>query len=221
MADPSGLHEVSNLLELVYRRNKNQHRVTNWWRQLSMLRRCVARLEHVDLKAAQVRTRMHHMQTTVIPRCYRAFTQLVADTQFSPVGLVLVSTLAVLQSIVRSLLRKVGLHPEDTAQDFSLVTLGPGVAPPEDLGKCVNRLLLATGTPGLLDNAKAEDEVAVRHQVRDDSQHCPSSMDDSLKLIRGFRVATSCQDTPRPSRDMGKRKGKGRDAIDKLFNALN
>lgn len=255
MTDANGLHEVSNLLELVYRRNKNQHRVANWWRQLSMLRRRVAQLaqglEHVDLKVAPVRTRIHHMQTTVLPRCYRwvhfdwvmsamavrlplmpsrAFTQLVADSQFSPVGLVLVSTLAMLQSIIPSLLRKVGLHPEDTAQDLSLVTLGPGVAPPEDLGKRVNRLLLATGTPGLVDNVKAGDKVAIRYQVRDDSRSCLSSMDDSLDLIGGSQVVTSCQYTPRPPKDMEeknkkkkkkKKKGKGRDAIDELFNALN
>lgn len=75
MTDLGSLHKVSNMLERVHQRNKNQHRVASWWRSFSVLRRYVTRLaqelEHVDVKEEPTRTRMRHLQTILLPQCYR------------------------------------------------------------------------------------------------------------------------------------------------------
>ena len=244
MTDPAALQEVSNLLERVHRRNKNQHRVVSWWRSFSMLRRCVARLaqelECVETNGEQTRTRMCHLQTALLPQCYRcvhwpvmssrgcsltgvplsAFTQLVADPQFCALGLVLLSALAVLQSVIQSSLGKPAARNENTAEGSTHLTLGLEVAPLEDLGTCVNRPLLATENLELLGNADAEEKVTVKRRVRDDGGSRPISVHGPLQWVGSPGVGASLQDTSRPAKRKKESKDKGRNAIDDLFNAL-
>jgi ribonuclease MRP protein subunit RMP1 len=70
--DASGLEAVSGVMQLVYYRNKNQHRLAKWWKWLSMLRRCVQKL----LAALQAHDRdravcrVDYIQQILLPRCY-------------------------------------------------------------------------------------------------------------------------------------------------------
>lgn len=151
---------------------------------------------------------------------FSAFTQVVADPQFCALGLILLSTLAMLQSIIRSLLSKLGIRNENIAEGSSHSTLGLEVAPLEDLGTCVNRPLLDTETPELLGNAEAVTKDTVKRRVWDDSQNCLTSMHVSLQPVGGPRVGASLQNTPEAAKRKKESKDKGRNTIDDLFNVL-
>ena len=66
------LQAVSRILQLIYHRNKNQHRQSTWWKWLAMLKRCVGKLvkelERKDTK--RTRARMEYMRANLLPKCY-------------------------------------------------------------------------------------------------------------------------------------------------------
>ncbi|PGG98554.1 hypothetical protein GX51_06750 [Blastomyces parvus] len=94
----STLKPIHITLHLLHHRNKNQHRPTKWWKWLAMLKRSMGAL----LRAVRrwewewdegngdgdggVRAKVLEMM--------RAFSTIVADTQFSALGVVLLAVLA-------------------------------------------------------------------------------------------------------------------------------
>ncbi|KAF8427324.1 hypothetical protein EV426DRAFT_572026 [Tirmania nivea] len=149
-------HE-SNLLHLLFHRNKNQHRISKWWKDLSLLRSSVrnliaelesvrelqtgkpaapalsgsgmtqtqlkklrrmekamkeeanatyiqaGRISGVDaiVKARErVDARLRFMRRGIIPRAWVAFTGVVATTQFSALGMILLGVLGRIYEIV-------------------------------------------------------------------------------------------------------------------------
>ncbi|KAK7951760.1 uncharacterized protein PG986_007488 [Apiospora aurea] len=119
-------------------RNKNQHRVATWWASFNMLRRHVTKwADDLDQQAkARPKKRKRTPTTTttnqggdgsggpaearalwlrdvLMPKCYLAFSQLAADNQFAPLGLVLTGALAQLYS---ACVRFVGEAPTETEE---------------------------------------------------------------------------------------------------------
>ncbi|KAL1960009.1 hypothetical protein VTO42DRAFT_677 [Malbranchea cinnamomea] len=111
------MNDVCNTMHLLYHRNKNQHLCAKWFKQLSMLRRATRKLAweieeveriaddiHVDAdKEHSLRMnalmRMEFLCKEIVPRSYRAFSTVVADTQFSALGVVLIALLSRLAKI--------------------------------------------------------------------------------------------------------------------------
>lgn len=115
------LRKVTDILKVVYLRNKNQHRLTKWWKWLSILKRSLQAVGN-DFQRNDYRgisTRLSHLRESLIPRCYtygrlksttswhslislfyRSFTQIAADLQFSALGLVLVANTAKVYNII-------------------------------------------------------------------------------------------------------------------------
>ena len=71
------LADVSDVLHLLFHRNKNQHRSAPWWKWLALLRRAVRKLlrEHgqpdAAAAAAHLGARILHLRRALIPGCYR------------------------------------------------------------------------------------------------------------------------------------------------------
>lgn len=109
------------LIDLIIRRNKNQHRNQHFFKYLRLLRKSLTKLETVLSKladlahegnasrsSAQVRERfeaesqlrsqrevlMEHLREVLVPECYLSFSGLVADAQFANLGVVLMALLA-------------------------------------------------------------------------------------------------------------------------------
>ncbi|KAJ9612205.1 RNase MRP subunit [Cladophialophora chaetospira] len=135
-ADSSGtvtsLSFVKTLLDKIWARNKNQHRMQPWWKTLSMLRKAITRLwaleseEQLLLTQAQapgstanardVRKRFERetqlrgeqevwrnwLREVLVPRAYLSFSGLVGDVQFANLGVVLMGLLADVVSVVGS-----------------------------------------------------------------------------------------------------------------------
>ena len=66
------LTEVLNAINLLYLRNKNQHRVTKWWKWFSVLKRCMTKLiqELTYALTTRFHARLNHLRDRLIPRCY-------------------------------------------------------------------------------------------------------------------------------------------------------
>ncbi|KZF21264.1 hypothetical protein L228DRAFT_284319 [Xylona heveae TC161] len=110
----SDLQTISKLFHLIFHRNKNQHRLTKWWRWFAMLRRSTDRLllelEHVkstpsfaeeaEALAQRAGARVEYISEVLVPRCHLAFKNLTSDNQFAPLGLVLMANLSRLDSIL-------------------------------------------------------------------------------------------------------------------------
>ncbi|KAJ5966035.1 hypothetical protein N7481_012749 [Penicillium waksmanii] len=92
--DPQEIQSVRSILHLIYHRNKNQHQKAKWWRWLSMLKRTVSVLASLDSKKLATSSHLQHLHLDLIPNCYQAFSTVIADNQFSTLGIVLVAALA-------------------------------------------------------------------------------------------------------------------------------
>ncbi|CAF9906407.1 hypothetical protein IMSHALPRED_004196 [Imshaugia aleurites] len=100
--DSTQLQAATHTFQLVHHRNKNQHRHSKWWKWFCMLKRCVSKLIHEiqagdDLRA---QARVKKMNEVLLPRCYMSFAQLIADTQFSTLGLTLLAELAKIRRLM-------------------------------------------------------------------------------------------------------------------------
>ncbi|RAK96425.1 uncharacterized protein BO80DRAFT_429055 [Aspergillus ibericus CBS 121593] len=96
--DVNKVSAVHSILHLIFHRNKNQHRGTKWWKWLSILKRDTLKLaKSLDRHGGpgpSADEYKHHLAIHVIPKCYLAFSTVVADGQFSTLGTVLLATLA-------------------------------------------------------------------------------------------------------------------------------
>lgn len=109
------IQHFSNLLQLFHHRNKNQHRRSVWWRQFSIFRTQLRRLNVTVQKLqeipashlAKAKKKSEDKQTlgrieqqlafwenVMVPKWHHAFSQLTADGRFATLGLVLLSLLA-------------------------------------------------------------------------------------------------------------------------------
>jgi ribonuclease MRP protein subunit RMP1 len=79
------------ILDAFNHRHHNQHRASHWWSQLSLLRRALL-------------VRCRWLSRHAVPQCYLAFSQLTADNQYAPLGLLLLSVLARLNAEIVALL---------------------------------------------------------------------------------------------------------------------
>ncbi|CCU76715.1 hypothetical protein BGHDH14_bgh05125 [Blumeria hordei DH14] len=149
----------SRLLHLVHHRNHNQHRGACWYSRFNQLRRHIARLireeECCTVTCARGATknaygqkarvalaqRIAFMRDILVPKCFVAFGNLVADSQYAALGLVLVGEL----SRVNCALETLGNDfPEDDGIS-KVKALGPlpplskDVLDPQDAGEVVLR----------------------------------------------------------------------------------
>jgi ribonuclease MRP protein subunit RMP1 len=121
------LISTHQLLHLTHHRNKNQHRLSKWYKWFSILRRQISKLitelenletaetysskkyleESKYVKAARerVEVRVAFLRERVIGDAYLAFSNLVADNQYSVLGLALLGSLARVQSVLGQLVR--------------------------------------------------------------------------------------------------------------------
>lgn len=112
--DLDRLRAILEILQLLYYRNKNQHRHARWWGSLCILRRCVFRLcnEVEGQNQTKALERCAMVKDHVLPRCYRcgmcpishhsvmdltplrSFSQLVVDGQFAVLGITLLAEIS-------------------------------------------------------------------------------------------------------------------------------
>jgi len=148
----STIRPLHSLLHLASHRNKNQHRLAKWWGPFSQLRRqlesLLTDLELLEDSAtsvagrkaarAKAEARVAFLDKELFPRCYVAFSTVVADNQYAPLGLMLMGTLASLQKVMAP-------KREEMAEDIvpvsvaALEVVKSPVEMSEDLGEAISR----------------------------------------------------------------------------------
>ncbi|PLN79212.1 hypothetical protein BDW42DRAFT_129495 [Aspergillus taichungensis] len=140
--DKERVTAVYSVLHLVFHRNKNQHGKTKWWKWLSLLKRATkSLLENLECELARSRNestvdkRAKYLATSVIPKCYCVFSTVVADGQFSTLGIVLIATLARLTKAM-AIDKRLGSQPQKSRV---LTIPHQNYTPKEDIGEVLSR----------------------------------------------------------------------------------
>ncbi|KAK2794952.1 hypothetical protein FQN52_006831 [Onygenales sp. PD_12] len=130
----TALKAIHTSLHLLYHRNKNQHRSTKWWKWLSMLRRATADLTREVERFEKDDDDDDEGAREIVLRRMGAFSTVVADTQFSALGVVLIASLAQVSQAVRAG-ESYSSSPPDTADDVMAAAPSHRV----DVGEVVKR----------------------------------------------------------------------------------
>ncbi|OBT89839.1 hypothetical protein VE02_00866 [Pseudogymnoascus sp. 03VT05] len=141
---PQSFLPIQHLLHLTAYRNKNQHRIAKWWASFSILRRqlgkLITALENPDAafraKKIEIEKRVVFLREEVVPRCYLAFSTVVADNQYASLGLMLMGCLARLNKLIS--------FPKDEDEEMDEVvqvekTASSHVLQLEDFGEAISR----------------------------------------------------------------------------------
>ncbi|KAJ5099136.1 hypothetical protein N7532_006137 [Penicillium argentinense] len=130
--DHQEIRAVYSILHLLYHRNKNQHQRAKWWKWLSMLKRTASELAFPESKVFAASSCPQYLSLRLIPRCYHAFSTVVADNQFATLGVVLLAALA-------RLAKATGIKYERPARTELKAPKAPRMKPTEDRGERICR----------------------------------------------------------------------------------
>jgi len=221
------LLQILSILSLAYHRNKNQHRRSRWWKELSLLRRNLRRLLDTDSSSAggknaapghavgrrrgagkrseeevekEMGERLRYLKERLIPRCWIAFSGVVGDNQYAALGLMLVGTLGRLGRVV-------GWEGEGEGEG-EVVDVKVDVSQVQEMGRQEGEDMHAgeedLGVPLLREEIMQTEEAQIK--------------EDEKKHMRSESEAVSAETEKLPAKK--KRKKKHRDAIDELFSSL-
>lgn len=106
------LRKEFRLLHLVWHRNKNQHRVSVWWKRLSMMKRNCAQVVEILQKPAVEKTTdvvrlyklVNDFNKRQVPKTYHDFNGVIGLGQFVTLGVVLVGLLSRVFSTYKQIL---------------------------------------------------------------------------------------------------------------------
>ncbi|KAI4238887.1 MAG: hypothetical protein LQ349_000800 [Xanthoria aureola] len=132
------------MLRLLHYRNKNQHHRSTWWGTLCAVKVCVQKLinEIADNALMRVRTRCSFMEADLLPRCYRSFSQVVPDSQFSVLGIALLAETARIHAIIDPIddLLKISENVDEAQGTLRASRIPPsGLKELEEVGHSVQR----------------------------------------------------------------------------------
>ncbi|EKJ71113.1 hypothetical protein FPSE_08619 [Fusarium pseudograminearum CS3096] len=117
-------------------RHKNQHSSSHWWSSFSIFRRAVRKLDQ-DLVVARPKkktksssnnatsdshpalVRAKWMMRHIVPGAFVAFSQLAADNQHAPLGLLLLSVLASTHTLLSHLVPSENEHESPSTDDIN------------------------------------------------------------------------------------------------------
>ncbi|TGO72555.1 hypothetical protein BELL_0441g00020 [Botrytis elliptica] len=231
----ASLLSLTHLLHLTHHRNKNQHRLSKWYISFGILRRQVSRLlsmipEHVmessrgkvkgkarerkEREERELQSLVRFIQEDVVPGCYLAFSQLVANNQYATLGLMLMGCLARFYKVLGAL--RV-LTAEEIAEQAGVVKETPQLNESEigeDMGeKIVRDVPVSEVEDSQRVERKEEDETDIQKAKPKKRKQDGEAVEAKTSKL------TSSDSTPaKPPKK--KRKKKGGDAIEDLFAGL-
>lgn len=226
------------ITHLLLHRNRNQHRVTVWWKYLNMIHRNIRKLiEHIhgSTDARKILDRERHREAALEVACYllkkRLFSKayyefngIIELGQFSTLGMVLVACLSKLYTLVleieglreRLRLPAAGRKPEKTTEVNSFE---------EELGE---EVVLPT-KPDTKPEAQTKPEVPTEPEAsrKDDSRHFEQPKVEamlghgekrSLDMESIFGTDKKAKKAKKPKLDKKKKK---KSAIDDIFSQVH
>ncbi|KAL4899275.1 hypothetical protein BDW74DRAFT_118027 [Aspergillus multicolor] len=207
--DKDELFSIYSMLHLIFHRNRNQHGNAKWWKWLSILKRAVWNLslslsseDHQNSRSSSDSYK-RYVADRILPRCYLAFSVVVADVQFSTLGTVLLATLAQLSKLAgahKELKLPFQIEQSHESLPTSYTKLSTMI---EDIGEALPRTL--------------GDLAAVQGSEIQQSLQRPNQGDIASTKTRKLRDSRIL-DTPKPKKK--KKKKQKKNAIDDLFDGL-
>ncbi|KAK2861103.1 hypothetical protein FQN49_004538 [Arthroderma sp. PD_2] len=231
------IRSIHRTLHLLYHHNKNQHRLTKWWKWLSMLKRWtlnlafeIGKIENFEdvldgngnkdeHPFAAVWKIMSYLRDELVPRCYRAFSTVVADIQFSSLGVVLVATLAEVFKAVQintDELSKLARVFESEKQPEAITSKSDAsLTANEDFGEVIRR-------EEVVSRSKERTKPAASTASEDRKKRKKSAMDKSTKrkVDDDTPVVTNLDKAESLKKEKKKKKKRKANAIDDIFAGL-
>ncbi|KAL9044226.1 MAG: hypothetical protein Q9214_002623, partial [Letrouitia sp. 1 TL-2023] len=138
--DLASLRATTNLLQTLLHRNRNQHRRSLWWKWAGILKRFALRFLNASEtdRLRLLQSNGSYLRGVILPKCYVSFSQLVADSQYASLGIVLLAELASVQRAM-SVRELSGTGYPSKVQKTDHVT---GHSVDEDRGQHVKRTVL-------------------------------------------------------------------------------
>ncbi|KAH6893574.1 hypothetical protein B0T10DRAFT_482577 [Thelonectria olida] len=223
------LANILALLKSFAHRHHNQHHSSHWWRSFGLLRRAARSLAASLLRHSR---RLHDESPAlvyarwiadhIVPGAYVAFTQLAADNQHAPLGLMLLAVLAHIRRLVSDLLPSDNPAPEaDSSVAGSINPTTPTsrpklkpssleIADPDqdvDMGVAVSRNDLALPKA----SSKQSDRLSTVETLPKDTKARKSAKRSSKDAAK---------DTSKDHKEKKKKKKKAGDAFSSLFSSL-
>jgi len=211
------LTSIIQILHLTHHRNKNQHRLAKWWKEFSQLRRQVSKLkteidEHITFEKfnsnskrtiasrEKVELRVNFMDEFLMPRCYVAFSAVLADNQYAPLGLLLVAVLAKISKVI-------GRYRREEMDERRVEVVELGERGDVDFGEALER----DRVEGFGKSKEKTDGRGVEDEVRLDK----SKKKPGQPVEKAQKEVVEQMPAKRP-----KKKRKKGDAFDELFDSL-
>ncbi|KAF7886704.1 uncharacterized protein EAF02_003351 [Botrytis sinoallii] len=231
----ASLLSLTHLLHLTHHRNKNQHRLSKWYISFGILRRQLSRLlsmipEHVmessrgkvkgkarerkEREERELQSLVRFIQEDVVPVCYLAFSQLVANNQYATLGLMLMGCLARFYKVLGAL--RV-FTAEEIAEQAGVVKETPQLNEAEigeDMGEKIVRDIPVS---------EMEDSQKVERKEGDDTdiqKAKPKKRKQDGEVVEAKTSKLTSSDSTPAKPPKKKRKKKGGDAIEDLFAGL-
>ncbi|CZR47099.1 hypothetical protein LB506_007271 [Fusarium annulatum] len=215
-------------------RHKNQHSSSHWWSSFSVLRRAVRNL--VDdlnsrprkVKSGNVKRDVHPalarakwMMRHVVPGAFVTFSQLAADNQHAPLGLLLLSVLARTNTILSQLVPDHDHNPQISTSTKTMPS------EPSKLKTSDSRAEDAPDAGVDMGVAISRDELLSTQSTQRKTKTVPrvDSHSKDLKL-KEYETKTTHTDTKNiPSKsdtiDKSRKKTKNSDELSSLFGSLS
>ncbi|CAG9941932.1 unnamed protein product [Clonostachys rosea f. rosea IK726] len=186
---PDTVAHLRALLDAFNHRHKNQHHSSHWWSHFSRLRRSLCSLLGKDGNPSSPHARW--LRSHVLPRSYKAFSQLAADNQHAPLGLLLLTVLARVHALLTYI-----LPAEEQAPTLSSIQQAlPRVAPEH--------------------GSKVDKGIAVARESRENTR-AESLTASSKSLGKPSRPKSAAEE----KKSSKKSKKKKKDELSSLFGSL-
>ncbi|WAO91016.1 Hypothetical protein NCS54_00846600 [Fusarium falciforme] len=233
------LAPVLPILNAFAHRHRNQHHSSHWWSSFSLVRRAARNLStdltsrprpiknknkpgNVEGDNHPALARAKWMIRHVVPRTYIAFSQLAADNQHAPLGLLLLSILARINRILSDLVpadqntipeASTSAKPTTTgpvlSSNFQTLTPAETDSPDIDMGVTISRNKVLP----IRKTTTSQPETKLDAHLTE-----PPSKERKLKSLTKDTKKSSSKD---PAKDKPKKKKKkGGDALSSLFGSL-
>lgn len=168
------------------------------------------------------------MKEQVMPRCWLAFSALVADGQFAQLGLMLIALLAKASAVLRFPGEEVPKGELESVEEARAVEATTIVLPTEDFGEAITRDDDAEVDVGVSVERLSKKKSKKRHVLdadEGDEEAVDSTLEElvpkkrKMKAVETEVEAKASQPVAKPAKKVKKKKKKG-DAFDDLFAGL-
>ncbi|KAL7945728.1 hypothetical protein V8C42DRAFT_43395 [Trichoderma barbatum] len=205
-AATASLTPILPILNAFNHRHHNQHRLAHWWPVFRIFRRTIRGL--IDDLASRRRDasapppRAVWLSKHLVPRAYIAFSQLAADNQHAPLGLLLVAILSRTHAVLAQLLS----HPTTTSTTPITSSNTRSNDSNQDKGVAISR----QEQPPPTERLKSQPAI-----------HRPSDECQRNKLDPDAIKSSNLKSKEEPTKEKKKKKKKGKgDALSSLFGSL-